>query len=314
MVVIMKLLTIFIVLSILGTSGSVFFVADSNFDFIDDNVPDVCERDVIPPTSTLAAFPRLAIFFIEFGESPPVNLSWRGIDDLEGSGIDHYDIQVKQKYFGPGVHPQVMPYWKDLLINTTRTSTIFHPIFNSVYYFRVRAVDNAGNIELWPATWDTFIICVPYDTRDQEKVEIKDDIIHIVEHRVEQIQDIRNVDIQDIINGIRENEPPVAEAGDDITAYINKFPGPQTYEEDVKRDIKNQAKYPTVDFNGSSSYDPDGEIGHYLWDFGDGSSGYGEYALHTYLMPGEYKVTLIVMDNNGLTDKDTLMCTIGVVC
>jgi len=57
----------------------------------------------------------------------------------------------------------------------------------------------------------------------------------------------------------------------------------------------------TVAFNGSSSSDPDGIVTRFDWDFGDGSSlaGGGPRPVHTYLKPGNYKVTLVVTDNEG---------------
>jgi hypothetical protein len=60
-----------------------------------------------------------------------------------------------------------------------------------------------------------------------------------------------------------------------------------------------------IDFNASSSYDPDGEIVLYEWDF-DGDGIYdttGITSSYAYLEPGNYTVTLRVTDNDGLTDK-----------
>ncbi|MCW3984946.1 MAG: PKD domain-containing protein [Candidatus Bathyarchaeota archaeon] len=59
----------------------------------------------------------------------------------------------------------------------------------------------------------------------------------------------------------------------------------------------------TVTFDASESYDPNGTIVRYLWDFGDGTNETGEVTTHTYANNGNYTVTLIVTDNNGLTDK-----------
>ena len=56
-------------------------------------------------------------------------------------------------------------------------------------------------------------------------------------------------------------------------------------------------------FDASASSDPDGSISSYSWDFGDGSSGSGVNATHTYAQAGSFTVTLTVMDNDGATDS-----------
>jgi hypothetical protein len=53
-------------------------------------------------------------------------------------------------------------------------------------------------------------------------------------------------------------------------------------------------------FDGSTSFDPDGTIQSYIWDFGDGTSADGPIVVHTYEHPGEYTVTLTVTDNQGI--------------
>jgi len=57
----------------------------------------------------------------------------------------------------------------------------------------------------------------------------------------------------------------------------------------------------TVQFNGSSSYDPDPNATiTYSWNFGDGSApGTGATPSHTYINPGSYSGSLTVTDNHG---------------
>ncbi|KAA0009320.1 MAG: PKD domain-containing protein, partial [Thermoplasmata archaeon] len=55
----------------------------------------------------------------------------------------------------------------------------------------------------------------------------------------------------------------------------------------------------TVYFNASSSYDRDGSIVSYTWDFGDGTNGSGITVNHTYADYGIYNVTLTVTDDDG---------------
>jgi PKD repeat protein len=54
-----------------------------------------------------------------------------------------------------------------------------------------------------------------------------------------------------------------------------------------------------VSFDALDSYDLDGKIITYFWDFGDGLYSSEKTPTHTYLLPGTYSVTLKVTDNNG---------------
>jgi len=86
-----------------------------------------------------------------------------------------------------------------------------------------------------------------------------------------------------------ENQPPIANAGPDKSAYVGD----------------------TVNFDCSSSCDPDGTIVSYNWDFGDGTTGSGVTVSHIYSTIGDYIVTLIVADNDGATSTDTALVNIS---
>jgi PKD repeat protein len=59
----------------------------------------------------------------------------------------------------------------------------------------------------------------------------------------------------------------------------------------------------TISFNAAESYDPDGAIVSYSWDFGDGNTATGISVFHSYADDGLYRVTLTVTDNDGATDS-----------
>jgi hypothetical protein len=84
------------------------------------------------------------------------------------------------------------------------------------------------------------------------------------------------------------NQLPVADAGPDVNAQVRQ----------------------NITFDGSGSYDPDGTISSYDWDFGDGKTGTGMIVNHKYRKAGTYVVTLTVTDNDGGTGQDTATVTI----
>ncbi len=85
-----------------------------------------------------------------------------------------------------------------------------------------------------------------------------------------------------IIPYIPSNESPIADAGADIFVDVGA----------------------NAEFNGNSSYDPDGSIISYFWDFGDGQTDFGMAVYHIYSTPGSFTATLTVTDDGGLTSSD----------
>jgi hypothetical protein len=67
----------------------------------------------------------------------------------------------------------------------------------------------------------------------------------------------------------------------------------------------------SVTFNASSSYDPDGHIITWLWNFGDGTEGTGEIVTHNYGLSGTYHVTLITKDNQSAEADITKEIIVG---
>ena len=65
-----------------------------------------------------------------------------------------------------------------------------------------------------------------------------------------------------------------------------------------------------ITFDASSSYDSDGSISKYRWDFGDETTSNSKIATHTYTEEGEYTVILTITDNYGSQDTKTTTATI----
>ncbi len=92
----------------------------------------------------------------------------------------------------------------------------------------------------------------------------------------------------DVETGRKMKVPPVADAGDNKVVFM----------------------WEIVTFDGSGSYDPDGFIVDYSWDFDDGGGAGGMIVNHTYLEAGEFYVTLTVMDDDNLTGTDTIIVVV----
>ena len=66
----------------------------------------------------------------------------------------------------------------------------------------------------------------------------------------------------------------------------------------------------TVNFTANQSYDPDGTLVAYLWDFGDDAISTNETTNHVYIRPNVYAVTLTVTDNDGATNTASKYITV----
>jgi PKD repeat protein len=75
-------------------------------------------------------------------------------------------------------------------------------------------------------------------------------------------------------------------------------------------DAETVAENVAIHFDASGSYDPDGTIVSYVWDFGDGTTGTGVTTEHTYIEAGTYTVTLTVTDNDGASSSVTAEKTV----
>lgn len=86
----------------------------------------------LPPKTTVASMERFT--------TPYPVIAWGGVDP-GGSGILSYDIQYRK---------EESETWTDWFMDTVQTSAIFSQDSGHTYYYRVRARDNAQNLEFWP--------------------------------------------------------------------------------------------------------------------------------------------------------------------
>ena len=87
----------------------------------------------------------------------------------------------------------------------------------------------------------------------------------------------------EVVITVNPNQPPIANAGEDQVSFVGE----------------------QVVFNGSESFDPDGNIVSLEWDFGDGTGASGPVVNSSYNTAGNYTVTLTVTDNGGAIAMDT---------
>ena len=95
---------------------------------------------------------------------------------------------------------------------------------------------------------------------------------------------------------VTDDDGTTATTTKDVTAVANLAPTP-AFDVSVT-DLK-------ATFDASASTDTDGTVAGYSWDFGDGTSGTGKNATHTYAAAGTYPVTLTVTDDDGTTATTT---------
>jgi PKD repeat protein len=99
------------------------------------------------------------------------------------------------------------------------------------------------------------------------------------------ITDDDSVSVSDTILIIVENDPPIP--------VIRPIPS------EVMTLVE-------LTFSATDSYDLDGEIMNYTWDFGDNTIEYGVEVTHAYVDDGNYTINLTVTDNGGKTNFTTV--------
>ena len=81
----------------------------------------------------------------------------------------------------------------------------------------------------------------------------------------------------------------------------------------LHREPDRRSSAAAVSFDGSTSSDPDGDALTYAWTFGDGQTGTGATASHTYTTAGSYDATLTVSDGKGGSNSKTATIAVSAV-
>lgn len=67
----------------------------------------------------------------------------------------------------------------------------------------------------------------------------------------------------------------------------------------------------TVELDAASSYDPDGELQQFMWDFGDGAQASGATVSHIFQSQGTYNILLKTWDDCAASALATMNITVG---
>lgn len=89
--------------------------------------------------------PASAVVDLPEESSSPLWVTWSGNDAT--AGVVSYTVQFKDGAAGT---------WTNWQVGVTNTSALFSGAVGHTYYFRSRASDQAGNLELWPPSADTY--------------------------------------------------------------------------------------------------------------------------------------------------------------
>ena len=272
--------------------------------------------DVTPPETTIMSAPDGTM------EYNDVSFNWTGSDDVTPTS------QLVYSYYLAG-YDSGWSAW------TSATSKSYNDLPNDYYTFKVKAKDEAGNEDTTPAersftvmvdlippasifnlknttdtTWINWTWKNPTDADFNYTMVYLDGILktntsynyynatNLTANTSYEIG-THTVDINGNINNTWVNQTAKT------MAVPNNLPvadpnGPYTGTEGIP-----------ITFDGSGSFDSDGIIVSYEWDFGDGNDTTEINPAHTYTQNGTYTVTLTVTDNDGTTDTNTTTATIS---
>ncbi len=243
-----------------------------------------------------SGFPRGLIARVDIYS--PLNNEWIPGIDLPQKRAYHESVVLDNKIYtigGIGEFPSTVPLSDVFIFNSDSQSWDLGPsLIIPRMHFGCTVLDGKiyvlggtdGNqsldsIEVFDPSRGYWMIeesKLPYNLEEFEAVALNGSI-YVIGGR-----DNSGRAINSVIKGKIPNALPIANAGPDKIVLLCD----------------------TVTFDGSSSYDPDGDIVFWDWDFGDETSGSGETAKHVYTSAGVYTVNLKVEDNSGAIDEATI--------
>ena len=128
------------------------------------------------------------------------------------------------------------------------------------------------------------------------------------------VADLLSYKLIDVINGneILSADTPLLVDGEErfVDVDYNFDDGNLVPVADIVSDVTGGQAPIEVFFDGLASFDPDGNIVSYQWNFGDGASATGATVSHTYSESGVFTATLTVTDNLGASATASTVITV----
>ena len=171
-------------------------------------------------------------------------------------------------------------------------------------------IKNEGKIVIPASTWKIAVV-VPHDTGLAQITDHRD--LDVIAVNMPNEPGIRNVDW--------ETYRTTVDAIEALTGYDLLSLLPDKVESAVESGTRPpfartdgpyaSSEGSAASMNAAASFDSNGTVVNYLWSFGDGTTASGSTVNHVYAQDGEYTVTLIVTDNDGLNDEITTTATVS---
>lgn len=188
--------------------------------------------------------------------------------------MEMYELKYLHKFFGESLEI---------------ISISVDPDYDTVEHLRRFREENPGKDLTWTVARDIAGLSQEYDVRAIPTLVIIDQNGYIRYRHVGSTQ--RDTLIEEI---------------EELSAALNK-PPKASFTYSPTSPIQGE----TVTFNASASYDPDGTIVSYEWDFGDSAIGTGVITTHIYATSNTYTITLTVTDNDNTSDTVVAEVTVS---
>ncbi|WP_169336372.1 NosD domain-containing protein [Archaeoglobus sulfaticallidus] len=237
----------------------------------------------VAPTPTSNSVLSQSYIFVNVTSNEPLAtalLEWNGVNiTMNGRGTNWY---LNMTGLSNGVY-QFRVYGRDLAGNWNSTEvrnvTISTPLVEGGYILTLSLSSDFSR----PSEEDGYAISLVIISRAGHVFEEGGYRIHLA------LQGLKST----IAKAQVSNTQPVA--------IFTIIPSPATINEEVE-------------FNASLSYDPDGFIVDYTWNFGDGNITTTNQPIitHVYSSSGNYTVTLTVIDNDGSTNSLSKLLVVAV--